>query len=133
VSFGTYRQSIVRPAAQLGVGDRSAYRLVDLYGTRAEEILALIPSAPALATVVDSYSGAIAAEAAFAVQEEMALSLADILLRRTMIAYGPHAGIGPDERILEVAGKELGWTKPRQLKELAAFREWIQRYRPRAG
>jgi glycerol-3-phosphate dehydrogenase len=133
VAFGTYRQSIVRPAAQLGVGDRSAYRLVDLYGTRAEEILALIPSAPALATVVDSYSGAIAAEAAFAVQEEMALSLADILLRRTMIAYGPHAGIGPDERILEVAGKELGWTKPRQLKELAAFREWIQRYRPRAG
>ena len=82
-------------AAQLGIGERSAYRLVDLYGTRAEEILALIPAAPTLATVVDPYSGAIAAEAAFAVQEELATSLADILLRRTMIAYGPHAGIGP--------------------------------------
>jgi glycerol-3-phosphate dehydrogenase len=131
VAFGTYRRSIVPPAAQLGIGERSAYRLVDLYGTRAEEILALIPSRPVLATVVDPYSGAIAAEAAFAVQEEMAISLADILLRRTMIAYGPHGGIGPDERILEIAGRELGWTRPRQAKELAAYREWIQRYRPR--
>jgi len=81
--------------------------------------------------VIDPYSGAIAAEAVFAVREEMASSLADILLRRTMIAYGPHAGIGPDERILEVAGKEIAWTKPQQKKELAVFREWIERYRPR--
>ena len=63
----------------------------------------------------------------------MASSLADILLRRTMIAYGPHAGIGPDERILEVAGKEITWTRPQQKKELAAFREWIERYRPLSG
>jgi hypothetical protein len=47
-----------------------------------------------------------------------------------MIAYGPHAGIGPDEHLLEAAGKEIGWTKPQQKKELAAFREWITRYRP---
>jgi glycerol-3-phosphate dehydrogenase len=63
----------------------------------------------------------------------MAESLADVLLRRTMIAYGPHAGIGPDERMLAAAGKELGWTKPRQRRELASFREWITRYRPRTG
>jgi glycerol-3-phosphate dehydrogenase len=131
VVYGTYRSTFVRPAAELGIGERTAYRLAELYGTRAEQILALIPSRPELATVVDPYSGAIAAEAVFAVREEMASSLADILLRRTMIAYGPHAGIGPDERILEVAGKEIAWTKPQQKKELAAFREWIERYRPR--
>jgi glycerol-3-phosphate dehydrogenase len=130
IAFDTYRASLVRPATEIGVPERAAYRLAELYGTRAEGILGLVRHKPDLATVVDPYSGAIAAEAVFAVRSEMAHSLADILLRRTMIAYGPHVGIGPDERILEVAGKEIGWTRPQQKKELAAFREWITRYRP---
>ena len=130
VAFDTYRTSVVRPAAALGVSERSAYRLADLYGTRADKILDLVQARPDLAIEIDAWSGAIAAEAVFAAQDEIAISLADILLRRTMIAYGPHAGIGPDEALLEAAGKEIGWTKPRQKKELAAFREWITRYRP---
>jgi len=130
IAFDTYRTSLVRPAAEVGVSERSAYRLAEVYGTRAEQILALVRQKPDLATVVDPYSGAIAAEAVVAARSEMALTLSDILLRRTMIAYGPHAGIGPDEQLLEVAGKEIGWTKPQQKKELAAFREWITRYRP---
>jgi glycerol-3-phosphate dehydrogenase len=132
IAFDTYRTSLVRPASEAGVSERSAYRLAEVYGIRAEQVLALVHHKPDLATVVDVYSGAIAAEAVFAARSEMALSLADILLRRTMIAYGPHAGIGPDEQILEVAGKEIGWTKPQQKKELAAFRDWITRYRPQS-
>ena len=58
-------------------------------------------------------------------------------MQRVVAEYAKHqvssGGLHPAGRVLEVAGKELGWTKPRQLKELAAFREWIQRYRPRAG
>jgi len=130
VSFKSYRRNIVQPANAAGIQERSAYRLADLYGTKADDIVALAMARPELATIVDPYSGAIAAEAVHAVREELADSLADILLRRTMIAYGPHAGVGPDEAVLAAAGKEIGWTKPRQKKELTVFREWITRYRP---
>jgi glycerol-3-phosphate dehydrogenase len=130
VNFKGYRRNIVQPAKVAGIEERSAYRLADIYGIKADDIVALAAAKPELATIVDSYSGAIAAEAVYAAREELADSLADILLRRTMIAYGPHAGIGPDDVVLAAAGKELGWTKPRQKKELAAFREWITRYRP---
>lgn len=130
ITFESYRKHFVRPAVSAGLSERSACRLVDVYGTRADDILALVHAKPGLAAEVDSYSGAIAAEAVHAVRGEMASSLADILLRRTMIAYGPNAGIGPDEQLLAAAGKEIGWTKARQQQELAAFREWITRYRP---
>jgi glycerol-3-phosphate dehydrogenase len=130
INFSSFRRSVATSVEAVGIHERSAYRLADLYGRRADDIVALVRAAPELAAIVDPYSGAIAAEAVHAVREEAALSLADILLRRTMIAYGPHAGIGPDEQILATAGKALGWTKPRQKKELASFREWITRYRP---
>jgi glycerol-3-phosphate dehydrogenase len=131
IAFDAFRSGIAARAGVLGVGERSAYRLADLYGTGAEKVLALVESNSELAAEVDDWSGAIAAEAVHAVRDEMAESLADILLRRTMIAYGPHAGIGPDEQVLAAAGKALGWTKPRQRRELAAYRDWITRYRPK--
>jgi glycerol-3-phosphate dehydrogenase len=133
VALDAFRRGIAGQAGALGVGERSAYRLADLYGVGAGKILGIVGSKPELAVEVDDWSGAIAAEAVYAVREELAETLADVLLRRTMIAYGPHAGIGPDERVLAAAGKELGWTKPRQRRELTSFREWITRYRPRAG
>jgi glycerol-3-phosphate dehydrogenase len=132
IVFESFRPGFVRQATALGLTERSALRLANLYGTAAEEIVALVRAKPDLGAEVDPTSGAVVAEALHAVREEMAGSLADILLRRTMIAYGPHAGIGPDEHVLALAGKELGWTKPRQQRELADFRQWITRYRPRA-
>jgi glycerol-3-phosphate dehydrogenase len=106
--------------------------LVSIFGSRAEAVLGLVRGKPELTAEIDPESGAIAAEVVFAGREEMAQTLSDILLRRTMIAYGPSVGLGADEAALAVAGKHLGWTKTRQKKELAAYRDWISRYRPRA-
>jgi glycerol-3-phosphate dehydrogenase len=126
-----FRAGLLRQTDAVELPGRVAARLADVYGRASEEILAIVQAKPELGAEVDAWSGAIAAEAVYAVGAEMAGSLADILLRRTMIAYGPHAGIGPDETVLTVAGKELGWDKNRQATELHAFREWITRYRPR--
>jgi glycerol-3-phosphate dehydrogenase len=132
VVMDAFRTGFISQAEGAGLSARSADRLVSIFGSRAEAVLGLVRGKPELTAEIDPESGAIAAEVVFAGREEMAQTLSDILLRRTMIAYGPSVGLGADEAALAVAGKHLGWTKTRQKKELAAYRDWISRYRPRA-
>jgi glycerol-3-phosphate dehydrogenase len=106
--------------------------LIDVYGIRAQEIAALASGEPALAQPIDAATGAIAAEVLFAVREEGAVTLADILLRRTMIGLAPHAGVGPDAAAAAVAQRHLGWDDEHARREVAAYRAYIARFRPRS-
>ena len=71
-------------------------RLVDVYGKRAEELVARISDDPALAAVIDEETGAVAAEVVFAVKAEGAQTLEDILLRRTAVALNSDTGFLAD-------------------------------------
>ncbi|MFN8590901.1 MAG: glycerol-3-phosphate dehydrogenase/oxidase [Thermomicrobiales bacterium] len=105
--------------------------LLRVYGSRAVDILASAESA-ALRQIIDPYSGAIAAEIPWAMQQEAARTLADVLARRTMIGWGPSAGVGADRAAASVAREVLGWDAERAEAEVQAYRRWIARYRPRA-
>jgi glycerol-3-phosphate dehydrogenase len=115
-----------------GLQTGAASRLARTYGARAEAVLALARVHPELAQPVDEDSGAIAAEIVFAAREEMAESLADILLRRTMIGLGPSAGVGADERAARVGVAHLGWSEERAAREVASYRSHIERFRPKS-
>ena len=112
-------------------GDTVAH-LIRTYGTQAVAIAAMADAEPALADVIDDVHGAIGAEVVYAVQREGAQRLTDILLRRTMLGYGPDSGIGVDERAAAIAGAVLDWDTDRQRAEVADYRDFISRYRPRA-
>ncbi len=112
-------------AREIGLEERTADRLSGLYGVQADRILDRVRSDPSSAGVVDEASGAIIAEVIHAVRAEMATSLKDVLLRRTMLAYGATAGIGQDLTVLEIGGKAVGWSKPQQRTQLAEYRDWI--------
>jgi glycerol-3-phosphate dehydrogenase len=105
--------------------------LLRVYGTRAEEVLAISQDENDLAQFFDPASGAIGAEVVFAVKEEGAQTLADILLRRTMVGLGPEVGVGADVSAAAIAGRHLGWDVDRQMREVTAYREYITRYTPR--
>lgn len=111
-------------------------RLIKLYGARAYDVLAeagddeslkepLTPS-PALET------GLMGCEVLYAFRQEMARKLADVLLRRTMVAYGPQVALDVDEGAAKVAVEHLGWSEDRAKREVAEYREWIERYTPKA-
>jgi glycerol-3-phosphate dehydrogenase len=104
--------------------------LLRVYGVRAPEI-ADYARASGLESVIDAASGVIAAEVPWAFTREGARTLADVVARRTMCGLGPTAGIGPDEAIAEVARAQLGWDQARVDQEVAAYREWVERYQPR--
>jgi glycerol-3-phosphate dehydrogenase len=120
-----------------GLPEVLSSRLLKVYGARAYDVLdeagdapslkePLNPSAPTVET------GIIGAEVLYAFRREMAQKLADVLLRRTMVAYGPQVALDVDEAAAKVAVKHLGWSRERAEREVRDYREWIERYKPKA-
>jgi glycerol-3-phosphate dehydrogenase len=121
--------------ATSGLTDELAERLLKVYGVLAPEVLEMagddaslrLPLSPSPAVE----NGIIGAEVLYAFEREMAQTLADVLLRRTMAGLGPRVGLDVDEAATEVAVKHLGWTEERAQREVEDYRRYIQRYRPR--
>jgi glycerol-3-phosphate dehydrogenase len=109
-----------------------SYRLLDIYGARAQRVLDIAASSPEMAVTVDDTSGAIAAEIALAIQEEKATTLSDILLRRTLIGLGPDMGLPASEMCARIAAAIAGWDDARTREEITAYRTEIERFQPRA-
>jgi len=110
-------------------------RLLKLYGVRAAEVLKVGEDDPELLTPlspIESVETAlIGAEVLWAFREEMAQTLSDVLLRRTMAGYGPRVGLDVADAAAEVAVKHLGWDEVRAEREVREYREWIERYTPK--
>ncbi len=118
-----------------GLAGELAERLLKLYGVRAPEVLALAGDDRSLKMPLISPAGVenglIGAEVVWAFREEMAETLADVLLRRTMVGYGPQVALDVDEAAAGVAARHLGWDEERTQREVAEYRSWIERYKPR--
>jgi glycerol-3-phosphate dehydrogenase len=116
-------------ATQAGELALSVDRLVRIYGANAPAILDLALATSDLARIFDEASGALAAEVVYAVEHEGAVSMEDILMRRTMVGLGPDLGIGADEAASKIAIAHLGWSYARAAAEVAAYRHHIQRFK----
>lgn len=101
-------------------------RLAFLYGTNAERILALGREAPDLLERVAESDAVLRAEVAYAVREEMAVRLADVVLRRTDLGSAGHPGRAALEECAGLMAKELGWTKERTQSEIAEVEKSFQ-------
>jgi glycerol-3-phosphate dehydrogenase len=121
----------VNLAATSGLAAPTAHRLVSLYGARATEVVAILDQSPELREPFDPASGALGAEVVFAVREESALTLTDILMRRTMVGLGPAMAVGADRAAAGVAQRHLGWDAARAEREVADYRSFLERFRPR--
>ena len=87
-------------------------RLLGLYGGRSIE----------LATLADSEScSLLEAEVLFAIREEMARTLADIVHRRLMIGLDADQGRAKYEQIASVAAAEFAWDDDERDAQLSAL------------
>ena len=71
----------------------------------------------------------LAAEVVFAIREEFARSLADIVFRRCMVGLHHDQGRPMYTAIADIASEEFGWDsseKSRQLDELVEFSESLR-------
>lgn len=106
-----------------------AGRLLDTYGTRAAEIVTLTVRAPLLARPLGGRRDALAAEVMWALTQEHARTLGDVLLRRTMLGLDPGLGLDVAEAAAEVAASVQGWDRARVVSELAAYGKATDRLR----
>jgi len=105
--------------------------LLRVYGTRAGSVSDLARQNPELADPLCTDALTIGAEVVMSFQSEMAVTLTDVLLRRTMTGLAPSAGVGADEAAARVAQRYLGWDGTRAAREVAEYRRYIKRRHPR--
>ncbi len=90
-----------------------------LYGTRVHEVLMLGANHPELGIAL-SESGDIGAQVLCAMQEEMALTLNDVVMRRTGMGQLGNPGSGNIARAADLMATELDWTAERIASEIAS-------------
>ena len=105
-------------------------RLLRIYGTRAQEVLKLVGENTELKRVFDSETGAIAAEIVFAFRHEMAETLSDCLLRRTMVGLNSTAGLNSVESAATIAREHLAWSERKAAREIAQYNEHVKLFHP---
>lgn len=102
------------------LGPEAMRRLVYNYGSAVPEVLQYVEG--------EGEDAAIAAETRHAVREEMAQTLADVLLRRTELGTARHPGAATLRLCADVMAAELGWSEARVQQEIedvnTAYPEW---------
>jgi glycerol-3-phosphate dehydrogenase len=109
------------------LAEHTARRLARVYGSRAARVRELAQEHPELAQVVHEPSGLLAAELVFAVTDDLAVTLTDVLARRVLLAFEPGHGLDVVDRAADVLGHHLGWDDERRRAEIAGYHEWLHR------
>jgi glycerol-3-phosphate dehydrogenase len=98
--------------------------LIAAYGSRYKAILALCEGQPDLASRLAEGSPVIGAELVWAVRHEMAVTLADAVIRRTPLGALGYPGDMAVDRAADVVAGTLGWSHDRRRSEVAALRRF---------
>ncbi len=120
--------SRVLSAAITTTGDEElAWHLATTYGTRWPRVWAEIDRRDGRPHIVDGLPYRLG-ELRYAIQSEMALSLGDLLIRRTHVAFETRDhGLGVTERVADVAAPLLGWDAAELTRALDAYAREITR------
>ncbi len=105
-------------------------RLISIYGGRASKLVDLAQSRAHQPAVLGSDRSVLAAEVAFAVHEEMAITLIDIVHRRLMIGLGADLGELLAKAIADLAAAELSWDSAETRRQLGLLKRYNQRLKP---
>jgi glycerol-3-phosphate dehydrogenase len=127
---GPAREALIAELADR-FGAIQAERLWRIYGGGARDLLIRVQEQAELAEPFCAVTGALAAELVHAIENDWAVTLADLLRRRTMTGwsadFGLTAAVEAAERL-----RRLGiWDRPRASHELGAYRELALRARVR--
>ena len=115
------------------INERTAARLVRVYGGRAGDVLEVGADADELREQIGPEPATLGAEVVHALRHEQAQTLMDVFMRRTMIGLGPRVGLGADEAAAAIAVRHCGWDAARAERELEGYRSYVERYRPRSA
>jgi glycerol-3-phosphate dehydrogenase len=128
---GPYLEQATRSRPELGLPEDVRLHLARLYGTEHDRILDLVADDPALGERISDRPGRldIAAQAVFAVADETARTLSDVIDRRLVLGTLGSVSHDEIERVAAVVGPLLGWDEGRRLaavEEEVGRRAWLE-------
>jgi glycerol-3-phosphate dehydrogenase len=126
--FDRYRAQAVEALVRgWDISDEAAGRLVDTHGTDHVRVLAQARKDPELLEPVVPGSPVLLAEAAFAAEAEMAVSLEDFMRRRSdLMLFSSDAGRAASGQIAAVLGRTLGWDKHEIGEQVETYRSAVE-------
>ncbi len=122
--FASFRDATAATFSARGVPAAAAERITWLYGAGADELLRLGESDPTWLEPLAPGSAAVKGEVRLAVEQAMALTLADILDRRTgLLLFSDDHGLAAAPAAAAIAGGLLGWSDAEVTAQLDAYRQ----------
>jgi glycerol-3-phosphate dehydrogenase len=117
-----------------GLPESAARQLAKKYGTRASDVMELVKHDPQLAQPMSACQAPLRAEALFAVRDEMAISIEDVLARRLGVqTHSWKAAIEAAPVVADILAHELGWSETVRKEALAQYDMKIRGLMQRAG
>ncbi len=124
--FFALQQQITKLAQDASLSEETISHLLNRYGSLIEEILQIIQLNPELAERVTPDLPYLKAEILHAASHEGALSVEDVLLRRTRISFeAGDSGASIASAVAAIIAPVLNWSAADQKRSVAAFIELI--------
>lgn len=121
-------EELPRRGRALGLSADMVEHLGLYYGSEALTVLALIDFDASLARRIVHDLPYIRAEVAHACRAEMALTLEDMLARRTRIAIEDRQwGVEAAQDVAELMALQLGWSAGQTREQITAYRAWADK------
>ncbi|MGB0560729.1 MAG: glycerol-3-phosphate dehydrogenase [Spirulinaceae cyanobacterium] len=118
-------QAATRQYASL-LSRETVSHLFTLYGSQAQQVLALVDETTELAKLISPNLPDIKAQIVYAAQQELAETYLDITRRRTTIAMQDHYGLDALPVLAEVLQKYCGWTRERCDRNRTDYYEFMR-------
>jgi glycerol-3-phosphate dehydrogenase len=117
-----------------GIPEPAARQLAEKYGTRASDVMELVKQDPQLAQPMSAGQAPLRAEALFAIRDEMAISIEDVLARRLGVqTHSWKAAIEAAPVVADILAHELGWSETIKNEALVRYDMKIHGLMQKAG
>lgn len=119
-------QQSAQIATEYGLDEKTVVHLLNRYGSLISEVLDLIAEDKDLAQLLDPSLPYLKAEIVYAVTHEGAMTVDDVISRRTRLAFeAPHAGIDLADEVASLIAPFLGWGAREKKASVAQYREQV--------
>jgi glycerol-3-phosphate dehydrogenase len=123
----TYISDEIWPKARaLGLDREQADHLGSIYGSMTPSVLERVDRDPSLAHKVCADSPTIAAQVEHAVQSEWAMSLGDVMLRRTSLGLQACQGLDCLDTVVDCVAALLGWDRAECDRQIATYHRELE-------
>ena len=127
-------QQVDQIASQSGLEVETVSHLLNRYGSMISEILLLIKESPTLAVKLATDLPYIKAEIYYAASHEGALTVDDVISRRTRISFeAENHGVDLADSIAEIIAPILGWSNKERKTSVAAYVSLVDREQDALG